>query len=135
MIVIMKDQQIATIQRYFEQQPAIKQVILFGSVAGNRARFESDIDLAVEFNHALNATEKSRLIEGVSVITGRAVDLIDLKVAGQPLLGQIIKHGKRLVGDDASYGSLLSKNAFDQADFLPCRQRILAMRRRAWIGI
>jgi len=40
----------------------------------------------------------------------------------------------RLVGDDASYGALLSKNAFDHADFYPYRQRILDQRRQAWIG-
>ena len=79
-------------------------------------------------------TPFTRLIGDIAAITGRAVDLIDLKTVGQPLLGQIIKHGLRLVGDDASYGALLSKNAFDHADFYPYRQRILDQRRQAWIG-
>jgi len=129
-----KDQRVVALQHYFQQQAAIRQVILFGSVARNRARFESDIDVAIELDHRLDAVEKIRLIEKVSAITGRAVDLIDLKTVGQPLLGQIIEHGLRLVGDDASYGNLLSKNAFDHADFLPYRQRILEARRQAWIG-
>jgi len=131
---MIKNQRVAALQHYFKQRPEIRQVILFGSVAGNRARFESDIDVAVELDHALDVTDKIQMIEKISAITGRAVDLIDLKTAGQPLLGQIIEHGMRLVGDDASYGALLSKNAFDHEDFLPYRQRILEARRQAWIG-
>jgi len=59
---------------------------------------------------------------------------IDLKVAGLPLLGQIVKHGIRLVGDDVRYGMLLSRSAFDYAGVLLCRQRILDIRRPSWIG-
>jgi len=117
-----------------QQQSAIQQAILFGSLATGCARFDSDIDLAIQLDHVMSAQEKTLLINNIAAITGRSVDLIDLKVAGQPLLGQIIKYGKRLAGDDVSYGMLLSKNAFDQADFLPCRQRILDERRQAWIG-
>ncbi len=84
---MMKDQRVVALQHYFKQQSAIRQVILFGSVASDRARFESDIDVAVELDHALDTAEKSRLIEKIAAITGRAVDLIDLKTVGQPLLG------------------------------------------------
>jgi len=130
----MKDKRITVLQQFFQQQPAIRLAILFGSCASNSVRFESDIDLAVELDHVLGAAEKSSLIEGVAAISGRAVDLIDLKVVGQPLLGQIVKHGIRLVGDDVRYGMLLSRSAFDYADFLPYRQRILDIRRQSWIG-
>jgi len=131
---MFKDQCVAELQHYFQQRPEIRLVLLFGSVAGNRARFESDIDIAVELDHALTAAEKMRLIAAVAAISGRTVDLIDLKRVGQPLLGQIIEHGRLLAGDDVSYGMLLSKNAFDHEDFLPYHQRILDARRQAWIG-
>jgi hypothetical protein len=62
------------------------------------------------------------------------VDLIDLKRTGEPLLGQILKHGVRLMGSDTDYAALLTRHLFDAADFLPYRNRILAERRRAWIG-
>jgi len=129
-----KDQSVVVLQRYFQQQPAIKLVMLFGSVACNKAHYESDIDIAVESEHVLGASEKTRLIEGITAITGRAVDLIDLKTVGQPLLGQIVEYGYRLTGDDVNYGMLLSKNVFEHEDFSPYRQRILDVRRRAWIG-
>jgi len=131
---MIKNQRVVALQHYFKQQSEIRQVILFGSVADDSARFESDIDVAIELDHAIDVAEKTRLIEKIAAITGRAVDLIDLKTVGQPLLGQIIEHGIRLVGDDATYGALLSKNAFDHADFFPYRQRILEARRQAWIG-
>jgi len=41
----MNDQCVVELQHYFQQQPAIRLVILFGSVASNRAHFESDIDV------------------------------------------------------------------------------------------
>ncbi len=131
---MIKEQCAVALQHYFQQLPAIRLVILFGSVARNEAHYESDIDVAVESDHALGASEKTRLIEDITAITGRAVDLIDLKSAGQPLLGQIVEYGQRLVGDDVNYGMLLAKNAFDHEDFLPYRQRILDVRRQAWIG-
>jgi len=132
--MLMKDKRVIALQQLLQRQPEIRLAILFGSCASNAERFESDIDLAVELDHVLGVAEKSSMIEGIAAITGRAVDLIDLTVVGQPLLGQIVKHGIRLVGDDVRYGMLLSRSAFDYADFLPYRQRILDARRQAWIG-
>ena len=66
--------------------------------------------------------------------TGRAIDLIDLQVVAEPLLGQILRHGRRLLGGDRAYGELISRHLFEQADFMPYRARVLAERRAAWIG-
>lgn len=65
--------------------------------------------------------------------TGRPVDLVDLHTVGDPLLGQILRHGKRLLGGGTCHASLIHRDLFDQADYLPYRTRILAERRRAWI--
>jgi len=62
------------------------------------------------------------------------IDLIDLKTAGQPLLGEIISKGQRILGSDTRYAQLITKNLFDRADFLPYRNRILKERRESWIG-
>ena len=66
--------------------------------------------------------------------TGRPVDLIDLKVVAEPLLGQIVRHGRRLLGSDSAYGQLISRHLFEQADFMPYRSRVLAERWAAWTG-
>ncbi len=41
--------------------------------------------------------------------------------------------GKRLVGANRDYAELLTRHLFDQADFLPYRERLLAERRKAWM--
>jgi hypothetical protein len=66
--------------------------------------------------------------------TSRPVDLIDLKVVAEPLLGQIIRHGRRLLGSDGAYGQLINRHLIEQADFMPYRNRVIAERRAAWIG-
>ena len=82
----------------------------------------------------LTAETKMALIGALSQAIGRPVDLIDLRVAGEPLLGQILKHGVRLMGSDSDHAELIKRHLFDEADFMPYRRRILAERRRAWIG-
>jgi predicted nucleotidyltransferase len=108
--------------------------ILFGSVAKGQARVDSDLDIAVLGKKPLCADEQIQIISALAEATGRPIDLIDLKIVGVPLLGQILKHGRRLFGTDTLYGQLISRNLFDQADFMPYRNRILAERRALWIG-
>ncbi|MDQ6954590.1 MAG: nucleotidyltransferase domain-containing protein [Mariprofundaceae bacterium] len=122
------------LMQYLQQHPEIKQAILFGSLARNCAHAESDVDLAIALENVLDSEDKQRFLEDIGVLMGRPVDLVDLKTVGEPLLGQILQHGKRLVGNDAMYGDLLSKHAFLEVDFIPLRQRILDERRLAWIG-
>jgi uncharacterized protein len=108
--------------------------ILFGSFAKGQQRADSDLDIAVAATHPLTADEKIAIIEALAEHTGRPIDLIDLRVVTEPLLGQIVRHGKRLFGSDAAYGRLISRHLFEQADFMPYRNRVLAERRNAWIG-
>lgn len=103
-------------------------------MTGPAARFDSDVDIAVAADRALSAGEKLALIGRLAERLGRPIDLIDLRSAGERLLGEIIRHGRRVLGTDTAYARLLSKHLFDQADFLPYRTRILEERRRAWIG-
>lgn len=114
--------------------PALVLALVFGSVAQGRQRADSDLDIAVAANQALTATEKMDIIAALAEQTGRPVDLIDLKVVAEPLLGQIVRHGRRLFGSDNAYGQLISRHLFEQADFMPYRNRVLAERRAAWIG-
>jgi predicted nucleotidyltransferase len=117
-----------------DTQPGIRLAILFGSLAVGQERADSDLDLAVDFGHRLTTGEKLSLMNELAKRTGRPVDLVDLYVVGEPLLGQILRHGKRLLGRETCYADLIRRHLFDQADYLPYRTRILAERRRAWIG-
>ena len=115
-------------------QPGVRLAILFGSLAAGQGRVDSDLDLAVDAGHRLTAGEKLVLMNKLAERTGRPVDLVDLHAVGEPLLGQILRHGKRLLGSETCYADLIRRHLFDQADYLPYRTRILAERRRAWIG-
>lgn len=123
------------LREVFAHFPMVVFAVLFGSVASGRARAESDLDIAVAFDHALTVEEKFSIINALTERFGRPVDLIDLKVVAEPLLGQILRHGRRILGSDTSYGELISRHVFDQADFMPYRTRLLAERRMAWIGM
>ena len=123
-----------TILTVLNTLPGIRLAILFGSLAAGRERPDSDLDLAVDSGHRLTAGEKLALMDKLAECTGRPVDLVDLHAVGEPLLGQILRHGNRLLGSKTCYADLIRRHLFDQTDYLPYRNRILAERRRAWIG-
>ena len=112
--------------------PYLSLAILFGSVANNTARFESDIDLAVLAEKPLTASQKIKIIEALADATGRAIDLIDIKTAGIPIMSEVIQ-GKRLLGTDEVFGTVCSRHLIDAADFLPIIKRTLKERRDAWL--
>lgn len=122
------------LREILESQPGIRQAVVFGSVASGKASPDSDLDIAVEAERPLDAAERMRLIGELAAATGRPVDLIDLKTAGEPLLGQILQHGRRILGNDTDYAALIRRHLFDVEDFLPYVQRMLHERRQAWIG-
>jgi len=126
---------VVDIRQILNGHPQIQLAVLFGSLARNKACLESDLDLAVSADRPLDVNEKMQLIEALADLTGRPVDLVDLFTVGEPLLGQIIVGGQRILGDDTHYALLLSKHLFNQADFMPYQRRILRDRRMAWIGI
>jgi predicted nucleotidyltransferase len=125
------DDQIKEVLRNF---PQLRLVVLFGSIALGRQQPDSDLDIAVGSHQPLTAQEKIAMIGALAERTGRSIDLVDLKVVAEPLLGQIVRHGRRILGSDTLYGELISKHLFEQADFMPYRTRLLAERRLAWIG-
>ena len=115
------------------RHPEIDLAVLFGSLATGSARPDSDVDLAVGALAPLGREERMTLISELAEQLGRPVDLIDLASVGEPLLGQILTHGRRLLGSDERYARLLARHLFDNADFTPYRNRILRERRQRWI--
>jgi predicted nucleotidyltransferase len=112
--------------------PQIELAILFGSVANGTASANSDIDLAVRAEQPLSADLKLELMEEIGKRIGRPADIVDLFVAAEPLLGEVLK-GQRLLGSDESYARMLTRHLFNLADFVPLQQRILSERRLAWM--
>lgn len=115
-----------------DKHPDIRLAYVFGSVTTGRSTPHSDVDVAVLASGPLDAQRKAELIGDIAACTGRAVDLIDLATVGEPLLGQILRHGKRLRGDASLHAQLISRHILDNEDFMPYVNRMLAERRRAW---
>lgn len=129
----------ATVQAAIEQvlahRPSIVVAILFGSLAAERARVDSDLDLAIASTTPLNSQTRIQLIEELAVALGRPVDLIDLAITHSPLLQQILTQGRLIICKDRTqYAELLRRMVYEDADVMPYYRRILAERRQAWIG-
>lgn len=122
------------LREVFSHFPEVHLAVLFGSVASGQQRSDSDLDIAVATDKPLTVEQKMKMISELAELTGRPIDLIDLHEVTEPLLGKIVQHGRRVLGSDTSYGKLISRHLFEQADFMPYQARILAERRMAWIG-
>lgn len=124
-----------TLELLLARHPAITVTILFGSMATGRTRFDSDLDLAVAAATPLSTQSRMDLIEDLALAFGRPVDLIDLDRLHGPLLHQILTQGTLIVCTDRThYAELLRRLVYDEADFMPYYRRILAERRKAWLG-
>jgi uncharacterized protein len=121
-----------TLAKLFESHSTISVALLFGSCATGTQTFDSDIDVAVLAENPISSEYKIKLVEELATATGRAIDLIDLRTAGQPLLGQILKNAIRLKGIDSDMASLYIRNVIEVADFMPYVTRTLKERQQAW---
>ena len=118
---------------FLSSQKDIVVGIAFGSVVAGQARADSDIDIAVLGLKPLSADRKAELIRALAALTGRPVDLIDLRTAGVAVRRAAIRGGRRLIcRDRRAYDALVSKMVTDAEDFLPYRQRMLRERLAAW---
>lgn len=123
------------IARLLARYPTIKLGILFGSLAEERATPESDLDLGVAAAESLDTAMKTALIEALAEISGRPVDLVDLRVVSGPILQHVLTRGKLIYCIDRTlYAALIRTMLFNQSDMMPYYDRILAERRKAWIG-
>lgn len=105
---------------------------VFGSVARGSARPDSDLDIAIDLGRPLTAEDKLALIDALAQASGRPVDLVDLRRAGVPLTGEILRGGQRLAGDTATHAALLARHLTDVADFMPAYQRLMDARLARW---
>jgi predicted nucleotidyltransferase len=123
------------IESVMSRYPSIVLAILFGSIAQNRARNDSDLDIAVATSTPLTARTHIAIIEDLVLAFGRPVDLIDLDRTHNPLLRQILTKGRRVLCHDRTrYAELLLRMVYEEADVMPYYRRILSDRRQAWIG-
>lgn len=125
---------IKNIAELLGKYPDIKLALLFGSVSRAQAHADSDLDLAIAGELPLESQDKICLIEELAELTGRPIDLVDLQHAAGLILKEALTKGRLIyVTDRTLYAELIKRMLFDQADFMPYRERILKQRVKAWI--
>ncbi len=125
---------VAGLRAVLSKFPGLSLALVFGSVAKRRARADSDLDVAVLGPAPLDSSTKMALMAALAGSTGRAVDLVDLATVPEPLLGEIVRTGYRLLGSDEAFARLLSRHLVEQADFMPYQMRVLEERCQSWTG-
>lgn len=124
-----------TIEDVIARHPSVVLVLLFGSMAKDRVRNDSDLDIAIATSTPLTAQTHLAIIEDLALAVGRPVDLIDLDRTHNPLLQQILTKGRRILCRNRTrYAELLLRMVYEEADVMPYYRRILSDRRQAWIG-
>jgi len=123
-----------TLKKALKAHSGLRLALLFGSCALGTQRPDSDVDVAVDMGGVMAAEQHVSLISDLALATGRAVDLIDLRTVGEPLLGQILQSGRRIGGEHAVHAQYITRHVMDVEDFVPYQERILRERRQAWIG-
>ena len=123
------DNKINQIKKWLAEESTIKFAILFGSFAKGNSRSGSDIDIAIELDAPLSTENKLNILQSLGEITDKKIDLIDLKTVGEPLLNQIIQHGKVIKGSKQRFIELSIKNVNMMEDFTPYIRRTLKERR------
>ena len=124
------------IEDLLAQYSSVVLAILFGSLTAGHARSDSDLDLAILSTRPLTSQTRIDMIADLALAFGRPVDLIDLASTHPPLLQQILTQGQLVFCKDRTrYADLIRRMVYEEADFMPYYRRILAARRKAWIGI
>ena len=88
------------IARHLAQVPGVRLVLLFGSTVSGRARFDSDIDVAVWLDpHVLSnryATIRALLGALGRILPASKIDLVILNDAGPRLAAEVARNGRVL---------------------------------------
>lgn len=85
-----------------EAGPPLRLAVLFGSFAKQRARADSDLDIAIlPRDETLSLRAELELAAQLSSRTGREIDLVRLDRATMLLRWEIAKHGILLIADPA----------------------------------
>lgn len=119
----------SNLKNYFSSQKEVLCVYLFGSQASGKENTYSDVDIAVLFEPNLTQEKRTEkrlsLIDRLSSILNKDVDVVVLNEASSFLRFQIIKEGKRIYERvDRDEHSFEANTIVEYFDFLPVRRRM-----------
>jgi uncharacterized protein len=107
----------------------LRLAIVYGSMATEKCRPDSDVDLGVLFGQPMTAQQKMDLAGRLEQAMLRGVDLVDLSTACATLLRQILRKGRVLVQrDPGAMAGLVRTMVYHEADMMPYVRRTLIER-------
>ena len=107
----------------------IRVAIVYGSAVTGRMRPDSDVDVAVMFERALDMASRLDLWDKLTDALKREVDLVDLYDLGGEILHQIMTKGRVVIKNDAHvYFRLMQRMVYNEEDFMPQVRKALRAR-------
>ena len=117
-----------------EGTEGIELAIVYGSASAGTMRRDSDVDIAVLFDHALAIEQKLELKGLLEQILLRDVDLVDLSELSGTILKQILCKGRILVKKDSRVlADLYKRMIYNQTDMMPYVIRTLEERQQRFL--
>lgn len=104
---------------------------IYGSMAGERWRKDSDLDVAIAGDRPMPTEKLAELSLKLSDACHREVDLIDLQANSGVILQQVLCEGKIILKKSVElYAALIRKMWYNQADEMPNVRMIWEQRRK-----
>ena len=118
-----------------EHIDGLKLAVIYGSVATDTMRSDSDIDIAVLFDQALDAEHKIELKGLLEQVLLRDVDLVDLSELSGTILKQVLCKGRVVIKKDShTLAELYKRMIYNQADMMPYVIRTLEERQQRFLN-
>jgi predicted nucleotidyltransferase len=131
---VLGEELIERCREALSKTPGIRLAIIYGSAVTGRMRPDSDVDVAVLYENALNLDGRLSLIDDLSSACRREIDLVDLYEAGGEILRQILCKGRILIKlDNTAYYRLAQRMIYNEADFMPLIRRAQKERLRGFL--
>jgi len=113
----------------------LKLAIVYGSAAFGTMHKGSDVDIAVLFDHAIDAEQKIQLKDSLEQVLLRDVDLLDLSNLSGTILKQILCKGRVVIKNDpGALADLYQRMIYNQADMMPYVVRTLKERQQRFLN-
>ncbi len=118
-----------------EDVKGLKLAIVYGSAASGTMHKGSDVDIAVLFDHAIDAEQKIQLKDSLERVLLRDVDLLDLSNLSGTILKQVLCKGRVVIKNDTgALAELYQRMIYNQADMMPYVVRTLKERQQRFLN-
>ena len=116
---------------YFETINNVRLALLYGSIVEERLNQHSDIDIAV--GGSISPEDLLTMKRDLSVLSGREIDIMDLRKAEGIILHRIMTKGLRIKDDTELFVHYLKKALYYIEDFYPLQKMVQNAQIRSFI--